>query len=423
MKKSGISDRIRKHRVIVENFSCLALLQFFLLIYPLITYPYLVEVLGMELYGYVLTAQMLASYASLFIDFGSNYVCTKHVSINRHDNTTLSEILSNVLFLRFLIFIVAFLVFVAIVYIVPTYREHVWLFLLTYGLTVNELLFPQFFFQGIEKMKLITVINIIIKLVTIALIFIVVKTNTDVLKVPVVYSIGYLIGGIVSLYLIVYNLGIRFVRPNKVSMMRYFKDSSSIFATDLVSTIKDKLSYFLVGSLVGMSEVVVYDLGLKLHGIVAKPYMLICTVMFPRLAMNRSIRQLKLVMLTNFLCTLGLIIIANIFLKEIVVFFLHEECDLWPLRLFLLGPLFLSVSYVISNNLFIAFGYNKYMFTSILVTTSVYLVSLVVCYALGSLNTIMSLIGIALISYCAELIYRTAKALKIFKLENKKNIE
>ena len=72
----------------------------------------------------------------------------------------------------------------------------------------------------------------------------------------------------------------------------YIKDSSSIFATDIICAIKDKLSYLLVGTFVGMSDVVIYDLGLKLHGIVAKPYMLICTVMFPRLAKNRSIIKL-----------------------------------------------------------------------------------------------------------------------------------
>lgn len=76
----NIVKRSKSHKVLIENFSYLAFLQVFLLLYPLITYPYLVDVLGKEIYGIVLTAQMLASYASLFIDFGSNFVCAKHVS-------------------------------------------------------------------------------------------------------------------------------------------------------------------------------------------------------------------------------------------------------------------------------------------------------------------------------------------------------
>ena len=125
-------------------------------------------------------------------------------------------------------------------------------------------------------------------------------------------------------------------------------------------------------------------------------------------------------MLINFSCTLFLILIANVFLKEIVVFFIHEECDLLPLRLFLIGPLLLSVSYVISNNLFVAFGYNKYLFTSMLFTTCVYLMLILLCLAFAQLNTILAFICISLISYVAELIYRLIKTKKIIENEKRR---
>ena len=109
MNSFGKINRYYKtHNLLIENFSYLAFLQIFLLAYPLITYPYLVDVLGKELYGVILSAQMLASYASLFIDFGSNFVCAKHVSINREDKNKLSEILSNVLAIRLVLFVVFF---------------------------------------------------------------------------------------------------------------------------------------------------------------------------------------------------------------------------------------------------------------------------------------------------------------------------
>ena len=286
----------------------------------------------------------------------------------------------------------------------------------------NDLLFPQFFFQGLERMKLISIINVATKIVMVMLIFLFVKTKEDCLLVPIIYSIGYFVGGIISLYEIVYKMNIKLIKPSLNSAMIYLKDSSSIFATDLVCTIKDKLSYLLVGTFVGMSDVVIYDLGLKLHGIAAKPYMLICTVMFPRLAKNKNIRQLKLIMLISFFLTLAIIVVANVFLEKIVIFFLHEECDLFPLRLFLVGPLVLSVSYVISNNLFVAFGYNKYMFISILVTTFVYVLCLITVFITGHMNTVMSFISIALISYSAELVYRLLMAKKIISKEKSKKI-
>ena len=423
MNSFGKINRYYKtHNLLIENFSYLAFLQIFLLAYPLITYPYLVDVLGKELYGVILSAQMLASYASLFIDFGSNFVCAKHVSINREDKNKLSEILSNVLAIRLVLFVVFLVIYVLIAFWVPIYREYMWIFVLTYGFCTNDLLFPQFFFQGLERMKLISIINVATKIVMVMLIFLFVKTKEDCLLVPIIYSIGYFVGGIISLYEIVYKMNIKLIKPSLNSAMIYLKDSSSIFATDLVCTIKDKLSYLLVGTFVGMSDVVIYDLGLKLHGIAAKPYMLICTVMFPRLAKNKNIRQLKLIMLISFFLTLAILVVANVFLEKIVIFFLHEECDLFPLRLFLVGPLVLSVSYVISNNLFVAFGYNKYMFISILVTTFVYVLCLITVFITGHMNTVMSFISIALISYSAELVYRLLMAKKIISKEKSKKI-
>ena len=295
----NIVKRSKSHKVLIENFSYLAFLQVFLLLYPLITYPYLVDVLGKEIYGIVLTAQMLASYASLFIDFGSNFVCAKHVSINRDNKAKLSEILSNVLFVRLVIFIIFFFIYSFVAYIVPSYRSKFLIFILTYAFCTNDLLFPQFFFQGLERMKIITIVNVTTKVVMVMLIFVIVKKQEDAFLVPIIYSFGYFVGGFISLYLIVFKMKIKLVCPNLKSSILYIKDSSSIFATDIICAIKDKLSYLLVGTFVGMSDVVIYDLGLKLHGIVAKPYMLICTVMFPRLAKNRSIIHSQNILVTG----------------------------------------------------------------------------------------------------------------------------
>lgn len=415
--KESLFNLYSKHKILIENFSYLSFLQIFLLIYPLITYPYLVRVLGRELYGVVLTAQMLASYASLIIDFGSNYVCAKHISVYRDDKNKLSEILSNVLAVRFVFFITCCLFYVSIILLVPDYRNYFWIFILTYGFTSNELLFPQFFFQGIEKMKFISIINIVSKILMVVLIFLFVTTKDDVLLVPIIYSVGFLLGGFISLYLIICKMKIKLVCPTIALSLYYLKDSSSIFLTDVVCSIKDKLSYLLVGMFVGMSDVVIYDLGQKLHGIVAKPYTLICTVMFPRLAKNRNLKLLKQIAIINFSITLFIVVVSNLFLKEISYFFLNERIDLLPLRLFLFGPLLLSVSYVISNNLFVAFGYNKYMFYSIIVTTSVYFLCLLAALLLGSLNSILTFICVALISYTAELLYRLFVARHIFKIE------
>lgn len=401
-------------RDIVSNAVYVSLLQIFVVIAPMITYPYLVRVLGAELYGIVLSAQMLASYASLVIDFGSNNVCAKHVSINRGNPDKLSEILSSILFIRTILFVLVFFLYMLIVYLIPVYREHLFLFFTTYFLTLNDVLFPQFFFQGIEKMKYVTIINMGVKLFFILLIFILVKNVNDIHLIPLLYSVGYMLGGISSLLIVRFKLGIGFKMPTYTQAIIYVKDSFAIFATELICTVKDKLNYLFVGTLVNMNSVVLYDLAMKLNSFLTKPLNVISIVLFPRFAKNRNFKKLKIAIVFSFVLTLFLTVVVNIFLQQVAGLFINKTVDLLPIRLFLLAPLMLSISSMLSTNLFIAFGYNKYVLYSIIITTIVYIISL--CYILfkGYQSNLYSFIILALVSYFTEFVYRLFIARKIY---------
>lgn len=409
---------IGNNKLLIENFSYVTLLQIFILVAPLITYPYLIRILGADLYGSVLTAQMLASYASILIDFGSNNVCAKHVSLARYDKEKLSEILSSVLLVRIFLFFSVFILYFSIVIVIPSFRKYWLLYILTYGLTLNDVLFPQFFFQGLEKMKLITLINIFIKVFFVILVFFVVKNMEDYIYVPILYALGYTLGGFLSIWILFHRWGFQFIIVKKTTMMPYIKDCMPIFATDLICTIKDKVNYILVGLFVGMSEVVIYDLALKLHSLLTKPMGILTTVLLPRFALTKNFERLKQVILVSFFVTFILLVVTNVFLEKISYFFLHSHIDLNPIRFFLIAPLFVSVGSVISSNLFVAFGYNRYVFTSIVITTGVYVFTLLILLISGNLNSIYSFVTLAVISYFVELVYRLYKTFLISKKLN-----
>ncbi|WP_207784549.1 oligosaccharide flippase family protein [Marinifilum breve] len=413
-----LKDIYLKNKVIFENFSFITLLQIFLMIIPLITYPYLIRVLGSELYGIVITAQIVASYCSVIVDFGFKSVSARHVSIYRDDRQMLSEIMSSILVTRLILWGGAFVIFLGVIYGVDSYRQHFWLFLFSYGLTFNELLFPQFFFQGIERMKSIVVINILIRSIFIILIFIFVTEKKDYIFVPLFSSIGYFIGGIVSLYIIVKKYHISFVKPDIVKMKYYVKDALPIVYTDVICTVKDKLSYIFIGQLIGMSEVTIYDLGAKLVRILAKPSGIIATVLFPKIAKKKDIKLFNQGLLISLGVTLFLVLGTNLFLDYIVRFFMNESIDLLPIRLFLIVPVVLAVSGFIASNLMIALGYNKYILYSIIVTTIGYCSSLAIFYYMDYM-TVTSMVLVALIAYLAEFVYRLLKSNKIIKNERK----
>lgn len=416
-----IVSLIKKNKVLVSNFLYVTLLQVFLLIAPLITYPYLVKVLGMELYGLVITAQVLVSYASILINFGSNEVCAKHVSINRDNPNKLSEIVSSVFFVRLFLWLLIFIVYFIVVISVPSYSKHVLMFILMYGVTTNDLLFPQYFFQGVEKMKYSTIVNLLIKTVFIVLVFFIVKKPVDYIYIPILYSVGYFLGGIISLWIIIYKEGVRLIIPTIKEAMFYVKDSSALFLTDLVCTIKDKFNYLILGAFNGMANVVVYDLGMKIYTLTAKPAGIASIVFFPKSAKSRNLKQFRMILMGIIVVNTFIIILVNIFLPMIVTFFLHKEIDLLPLRLFTLAPLFSTVGAFIIQNLCIAYGYNRYVLYSIIVTTSAYLVLLTVFYFTHFLSNLYAFVLLALISYFIEFLYRVIIYRKVVKMETNKS--
>lgn len=407
-----------RNRAVLENISYMSIFQIFMMIAPLITYPYLVKTIGMELYGVVLTAQMLASYATLVVDFGSTSVSAKHISVNRDNKEKLAEILNSVLCARAGLCFLCFFLYLVVVYVVPIYRQHLLLFVVTYLFTIHDVLYPQFFFQGLERIKTITLLNVLTKLVFISSVFFIVKDKSDYIFVPLLYGIGYIIGSSIALYIIYFKYKIRFYIPSFKTIIYYFKDCMPIFATDLICVIKDKLNYMLVGPFLGMEAVVVYDLALKLNNIIGKPQSIIDTVMFPRIARNKNFRLFKKVTLCTTLIVLAIVIVSNIFLPWIVDFFLHKQVDLIPIRLMLLAPIILAVSVNIANNFFVAFGYNKFILYSIIVTTSVYFLVVCLMYLTGNIQSIYSFVLMALIPYIAELIFRILAARYVIQRDN-----
>lgn len=393
----------------------MSLLQVFVLISPLITYPYLVNTLGSELYGWVIMAQVLASYASIAVGFGFNEVTAKEIAMHTDDARKISEIVSSVITIRIGIWLVCLPLYCLIIAAVPAYSEYRWLFLLSFGCTFNELLFPVFYFQGIERMENITWVTLAIRTVSVLGIFAFVNDASDFLMVPLLSSISYIVGGFIALYIIFFRHKIKFRMPSFREVGFYFKDAGTVFMTNVIATFKDKLNYIIMGACLPKSQIVIYDLGSRISGLLVRPASIIATVMFPHISRKLDIKLFKFGLLCCTVCTLALVTICFLLLPQITVFFISENIDTTPVRLYLLAPLFLGVSGFVSYCFLIAYGHVGYIIKSIFVTVCVYALLMVGVWYMGMLNSALSFVAITVLSYLAELIYRIVVSNKIYR--------
>ena len=219
---------------------------------PLVTYPYLINTLGKNLYGVIIYSQAIVSYLAIFVNWGFNISATKYISINREDSKKINEIVSVVYIVKTLLLIIVF-GFLFLIFLFPEIREYKLLYIFSMWQCIYECLFPIWFFQGIEKMKYIAIFSFIGRVVFILLIFIWVTTPQDYLLVPLINGIGAIITSLIAIYILIYKFKIKFRWQSLATIFYHTKDSTKLLLTSITGIVKDRttvigvLLYFIVG--------------------------------------------------------------------------------------------------------------------------------------------------------------------------------
>jgi PST family polysaccharide transporter len=322
---NSYKSTIKRNIKFVENLSYLSLLQLFTLLVPFIVYPYVIRIVGAEYYGAVVFAQSIMAYFSLMIECGFNMSSVKRISERVSDIEKISEIVSTVLLLKFFIWLICIAILIVLMLTVPEIRDNKLLYLFTFTITFHDFLFPQFFFQGTEKMKYITIINISIRTLFLIAVFFVIKEPTDYLKIPLLNGIGAFLGGLVGLYIIFAKEKVRFIFPSFGAMLLHLKESVVIFSTKLSYYLRDKTAIVLIGALFSKTIVAYFDLAIKLANVFMKIYSSIPQAILPRLTQSKSVSFAKqifrLTLISGFIYAIGI----TLFSKYIVLFLAGNE--------------------------------------------------------------------------------------------------
>jgi len=234
---------------LLTNFFSLSSMQIVSYILPLITIPYLVRVLGVEKFGLIAFAQTIIQYFVLFTDYGFGLSATKQVAEHRDNKNKVIEIFSSVLFIKFCMTLVSFFVLSLIVFNFEMFEKDWLLYYLTFGVAVGQAMFPLWYFQGIEKMHITALVNIVPKLIFTLCIFIFVQNKDDYLYVPLISSLGFIVAGLISLWLALYHFKVSFVFPTMAEVKHQLYEGWHVFLGGLSSNFSLLSVTFILGVL------------------------------------------------------------------------------------------------------------------------------------------------------------------------------
>jgi len=186
-------------KIILGNSLYLYLIQGLNYLLPLLTLPYLLLTLSTESFGKYSYAFAFSQFIILFVDFGFNLTATKKIAENVDNEHQVKDIFWNILIIKFVFFLMAALVTIIATLFIDKlfeYREGIWISL---TMVLGTVLFPIWWFQGLNKMKALSLINACSKLLSYPLIFILVKDKEDSGMAIFIQSLAILLAGLISI--------------------------------------------------------------------------------------------------------------------------------------------------------------------------------------------------------------------------------
>ncbi|BAM69558.1 polysaccharide biosynthesis protein [Methanothermobacter sp. CaT2] len=280
--------RSEEYRVLAENFLSLSTLQVLVYIIPFITLPYLTRVLGVYNYGLVNFAIAFNTYFIIITDYGFNLSAVREISVNREDPHRVSEIFSSVMLIKGILATLSFCLLLLVILNIPRFSVNWQVYIFAFGLVIGNVIFPTWFYQGMERMKYITVLNVLTNLIFLAAIFIFIRRPSDYLYVPLLQSMGTLTAGVISQWIIRARFNVRFHLPPLRTVYETFRDSTQFFLSRVSVSIYTSSNSFFLGLFAGNTAVGYYSAAEKLYTAAQGLYSPLMQVTYPYMAKTRN---------------------------------------------------------------------------------------------------------------------------------------
>ena len=352
-----------------SNFFSLSLIQAMNYLLPLLTLPYLIKILGIEYFGLLAFATATITYLRILTDYGFNLSATKEISLHRENRTKTIEIFSSVMSIKFLLLLLSFLLLNLLLFTFEKFSNHWEIYFLTFGTVVGEALFPVWFFQGMEKMKYLTYLNLISKSIFTFCIFLFVTEQNDLYLVPLFLSLGSITTALFSLILIRKKFNIQFQLQNLETLQIYLLEGWHIFLSRFYVSMYTTSNLIILGIFTNNVIVGYYAIAEKIMFAIAGIFEPLNQTIYPYLARKYKenfeffVLFIKRTSLLFVSVSLLLILLAEYFIEQLVYLIQgsYETTIIYLLSIFLLRVASFPFGGLLSNTLIIMQQTKRYM--------------------------------------------------------------
>ncbi|MEZ0542593.1 oligosaccharide flippase family protein [Fibrella arboris] len=238
---------LQSDKKLFTNFLSLGLVQFTNFALPLLTYPYLFRTVGKSYFGAITYAFSLMVYLSALTDYGFNISAPRTVALVQNDRIKLSKIVSIVYQTKIYIFLACNLLLILGLLTIDRLQEDLWLYGLGTLYLAGTCVLPTWLYQGLEDMRHITWINLLAKVVSTLLIFILIKKPEDYQYTVGLFGVANLLSGLIGVFYACrrYKLTLNW-QPTSI-IIKELKDGFYHFSSSLSSVAFSNSTVFILG--------------------------------------------------------------------------------------------------------------------------------------------------------------------------------
>ena len=336
-----------------KNFLYNLIYQMFVFIIPLVTTPYVSRVLGVENIGIYSYTYSIVYYFMLAIMLGINNYGAREIAKFQKDQDKRSYKFWSIYGLQLinsLIMIVIFMIFVCC-----TKYQYKNILIIQFIYLISTMLDINWFYFGMEKFKITISRNIIIKILSLILIFLFVKNSRDLPIYTMILSVSTLIS---QLYLWLHlKKDVHFVKVSLIEILKNLKPCLILFIPVLAYSIYRVMDKTMIGYFSDVTQLGNYESAEKIINIPLSIITALGTVMMPHMSKSADNQLSEKIRDTYKLCffmiypiIVGLLIVS----KKFCNIFFGSGYELTPIIIdLLLATVFFSCITNITRNNFL----------------------------------------------------------------------
>jgi len=196
-------------------------------------------------------AQALIQYFVVLTDYGFNLTASRDIAMNKENSLKVSQIFSIVMFIKLSLMLLSFLLLIVMVFSIPRFRADWPVYLVSFLSVTGTVLLPVWFFQGLEKMKYITIVNVAGGLISTAAIFALVRDPSDVLLAVGLKAGSVLLAGLLGLYVVWHIAPVRLTLPSPQEVKATLHSGWNVFVSQVSTTLFGNSMVFFLGLFYG----------------------------------------------------------------------------------------------------------------------------------------------------------------------------